>query len=457
MTFRSTYSNPLKPDQQKALAWLMNWLNDPKVPIATLTGYAGTGKTFLIKYLIANYHKSVCITAPTHKALKQIVKATGIPGKTIQSLHGLRPNYNGDFNFRNLQFDTIGMPHLNAYSLIIIDEASMVTSGLKALNELRAKQYGVKILYVLDDAQLPPINESISSVTTIPGYKLTEIIRQNENNPLLNILLAARSDVFSNRDTLQQALTKSPVNFNTDNEGYIVLDRRNFTNTLISYFGSDSFSKNVDYLRYTGYTNNNILAWNNVVRNALIPNAKQLITDDDLLTGYNSIVDSTMSPIITNSCDYIIRDITPRFTDDGFEVFTSTVVDDTNKAQMINIVDHTSPHFGKFHSRLIKLHGYAHYAPAHLRSKKWTEFYDYKNNYLSMIPIPIPDSKYPVPKDIDYGYGLTIHKLQGSTLENVFVNIPDMIAFESGRANPLRQRLLYTAISRASKRVIFLR
>jgi len=457
MSFRDTYSTPLKPSQQEGLKWLMTWVNDPKVPVATLDGYAGTGKTFLLKYFIANYKKSVCITAPTHKALKQVSKATGLTGKTIQSLHGLRPNYNGDFNFRNLQFDTIGIPHLNAYSLIIIDEASMVTAGLKALNELRAKQYGVKILYVGDDAQLPPIKESLSTVFTIPGFKLTEIIRQGKNSPLLNILVAARSDVFTGRDTLQQILAKKPIDFNEDNEGYIVLDRRNFTNTLIQYFQSDNFSRNVDYVRYTAYTNDNILAWNNVIRNSLLDTPKDLITDDDLLTGYNSVVDENLSPVLINSCDYIIRDITPRFTDDGFDVYSTTIVDDTNTSRMVNIVNHRSQSYGKFVSKIIKLQWAAKTAAPHNRSKKWTEFYNYKNNYLSMVPIHIPDEKYPVPKDLDYGYGLTIHKLQGSTLENVFINIPDMMQFAGGRDNPLRQRLLYTAISRASKRVIFLK
>jgi hypothetical protein len=457
MSFRSTYSNPLKPSQQEGLKWLMDWVNDPKVPVATLAGFAGTGKTFLLKYFIANYKKSVCITAPTHKALKQVSKATGLTGKTIQSLHGLRPNYNGDFNFRNLQFDTIGVPHLNAYSLIIIDEASMVTAGLKALNELRAKQYGVKILYVGDDAQLPPIKESMSTVFTIPGFKLTEIIRQSKESPLLDVLSTARSDVYSGRDALQHLLAKKTVAFNNENEGYIVLDKRNFTNTVIQYFQSDNFSKNVDFLRYTAYTNDNILAWNNVIRNSLLDNPQALITEDDLLTGYNSIVDENLSPVLINSCDYIIRDITPRITDDGFNVFSTILVDDTNKSEMINIVDHRSTTYGKFVSKVIRLHNIAALAPVHLKAKRWTEFYNFKNHYLSMIPIHIPDAKYPVPKDIDYGYGLTIHKLQGSTLDNVFINIPDMMSFAGGRSNPLRQRLLYTAISRASKRVIFLK
>jgi hypothetical protein len=328
---------------------------------------------------------------------------------------------------------------------------------MKALNELRAKQYGVKVLYCGDPGQLPPIKENISSVFSIPGYNLTEIIRQQEGNPLLKILSAARSDVFTGKDTLQQLLTKTPTSFNEDGEGYTVLDRHTFTNTIIQYFGSNAFSNNVDFVRYGAFTNPNILAWNNAIRNALIPNAEDLITEHDLLTAYQTIVDENMSPLITNSDDYIIKDIVKRTTEDGFDVFSTQLTDDSGKSQMVSIVDHKAANFGKFLSRITKLQQRAKYAPAHERSKRWKEFYDYKENYLIMSPILIPGEQYPIAKDIDYGYGLTIHKLQGSTLENVFINLPDIMRFKNNMLNPLRQRLLYTAISRSNKRVVFLK
>ena len=154
---------------------------------------------------------------------------------------------------------------------------------------------------------------------------------------------------------------------------------------------------------------------------------------------------------------YIIRDIIPRVTDDGFEVYTAMLVDDDNKSRFVSIVDHRSPTYGKFLSKIIRLHANAIQAAPHNKSKRWTEFYNYKNQYLTIVPTYIPGEKYPITKDLDYGYGLTIHKLQGSTLDNIFVNIPDLLSFSNGQRNPLRQRLLYTAISWARKRVIFLR
>lgn len=458
MEFRGTYSSPLTSDQRKALNAMMAWVNDKSSIEFTLSGFAGTGKTYLLNHFVKNYKRSICVTAPTHKAVKKASQATGIAGKTIQSLHGLRPNFNIEFNsFKDLKFDTIGVPRINSYSLVIIDEASMITQGLKELNRIRASQYGVKILYVGDEAQLPPVNESISSVFSIPGYKLTEIVRQQANNPLLKILAIAREDVFKGSDKLHTALLKRPVDFNENGEGYIVLDRLNFTDTIVKYFNSSLFSNNVDFVRYGSYSNDNILAWNNAIRNAIIPNNSELVTENDLMTGYKTIVDPFMNPILTNSCDYMITDIVTRITDDKFSVYSATLTDDEGKKQIVSIVNPKSDDYGQFLHKLNVLQKRAKYANIQERSKRWTEFYNFKDSYLITCPIMLPDERFPIPKDIDYGYGLTVHKLQGSTLENVFINLPDIMMFSTGSPNPLRQRLLYTAISRASKRVAFLK
>ena len=59
-------------------------------------------------------------------------------------------------------------------------------------------------------------------------------------------------------------------------------------------------------------------------------------------------------------------------------------------------------------------------------------------------------------RELDYGYSLTVHKLQGSTFKNIFVDGNDICNPISkwGRPYPteinLRNRLLYVAISRAT-------
>jgi len=58
-----------------------------------------------------------------------------------------------------------------------------------------------------------------------------------------------------------------------------------------------------------------------------------------------------------------------------------------------------------------------------------------------------------VKKDIDYGYGISVHKTQGSTYSNVFVNGQDI----NKNTNIVeRKKLWYVALSRTNKQATIL-
>lgn len=137
-------------DQMAALDLLTAWYYNPKELFFSLSGRAGTGKTYLIKYFLDKIVKQpVCVSAPTHKAVRTIERSTGRTGKTLQSLHGLRPNINlDDFDLQNVRFDQLGNPTMNNYKIIVIDECSMINANLHELNVRRARDLNVKILYI---------------------------------------------------------------------------------------------------------------------------------------------------------------------------------------------------------------------------------------------------------------------------------------------------------------------
>ena len=83
-----SFNSDLYPSQVTAMSKLIDWWNSP-LKEATLSGYAGTGKTYLLKTFIANVvNKSYCITAPTHRALRVAEEDIGVKGKTLQTLQG---------------------------------------------------------------------------------------------------------------------------------------------------------------------------------------------------------------------------------------------------------------------------------------------------------------------------------------------------------------------------------
>ena len=65
-----------------------------------------------------------------------------------------------------------------------------------------------------------------------------------------------------------------------------------------------------------------------------------------------------------------------------------------------------------------------------------------------------------IKKDIDYGFGLSVHKSQGSTFDNVAVDLTDITWYQSLKGYKkaydinMRNRLIYVALSRARKKAI---
>jgi len=68
------------------------------------------------------------------------------------------------------------------------------------------------------------------------------------------------------------------------------------------------------------------------------------------------------------------------------------------------------------------------------KSKNWKAFWDLKQRF----------------GQLKYSYCLTVHKAQGSTFENVFVDVNNLLTNRTVRE---RNQLLYVAATRAAKRL----
>jgi len=445
----------LYKSQQLAAKQLEAWWRSTELE-ATLKGFAGTGKTFLMKYFIEHIvDKSFTITAPTHKALTVLQKHIGIKGLTLQSLHGLKPNTElSTFDIDSLSFDTIGNPKMRNYSLIIIDESSMINTSLFELNRERMKEYGVKVLYVGDPLQLPPIKEDESqvfkSVKTV--IELDTVIRQTDGNPLLHLFTLLRDDIKNQGSTCLNYITENPNNIK-NGVGYKMVDMAEYKSLMTEYFSDDKFYANIDYVRSTAFTNLMVNTWNTHIRNAVFDTRGESIIIEDLLTSYKTLVDDNMNAIITNSEDYVIQDINDYRNEYGLDVkcvilkSASTLKD----VQMLQVLDHTKPENVRLYIKILT--SIRENCIASNKRGKWMPYYAFKNKILAMIDVEVAGK--PIPREIDYGYTLTTHKLQGSTFDNIFVDGRDICLPISKWGKPykndinLRNRLLYVALSRA--------
>jgi exodeoxyribonuclease-5 len=163
----------LTPDQQQAEAAFQRWLGGPVDgrPFV-LSGYAGTGKTFLSRrFLAAAETSGLCwtVAAPTHKAVGVLrshlsaaaLSPTWYPA-TIHRLLRLKLKRQGDLERCEETAQTAAsLEHLG---LVLIDEASMVDSSLLDICLRCAQPYGTRLVFVGDPAQLPPVGEPQSPV-----------------------------------------------------------------------------------------------------------------------------------------------------------------------------------------------------------------------------------------------------------------------------------------------------
>lgn len=144
--------------------------------ILFLVGYAGTGKSTtsrsILDLLNTKYDKKEIITcALSGIASQRIADTTGYESATIQSLL-VKFEERDEF----------------PYSVVLIDEASMINSSLFA-RLVRKVSKNALLIVVGDDAQLPPIGAGnvLSDVLTLclaPIVKLTKIYRQSEDKAI---------------------------------------------------------------------------------------------------------------------------------------------------------------------------------------------------------------------------------------------------------------------------------
>jgi len=443
---------------------------DPAKYIIGLIGAGGTGKTFITKYILTHAklsNSAIKCTSPTHKACRVFSEAlNGKKVETIQSTFGLRLDLKlEDFNPERPQFNPKASPKLDNIRLLIIDEASMIPASLVSYICKTCKELQIKILFIGDDSQLAPVNEraSIAFKRCANTYKLREIVRQKSTNPIMNLLNMLRNDITNNTfNFINYVSGGDKFVYNEIDEGYTICKTRDFVNLINNKFHDEAYTKNIDMYRVIAYTNDRVAAWNHYIRNNIISDAdKNIITKNDLIMSYQTIVDEFLSVVINNSEEYIINDIVdyvdPNYNFKGFLV----------KFQMIHggyitkplfIIDHRDNYSLQMYCKTIqKLISAAKNATGGTRVKRWKEYFDFKKNYLLMSNILRRDKTILYSRDIDYGFAITAHKAQGSTYRTVFVDMNDMIWDKNNRIysnqNDLLRRL-YVACSRASKELI---
>lgn len=198
-------------------------LNMNSDQIFVLKGYAGTGKTTIVRSLVQSLpalNGKTVLMAPTGRAAKVLSNYTGKQALTIhKKIYYRKPDHDGGMAFTLQQ-------NLHTNTIFIVDEASMISNsgglssgggfgGGSLLDDLISYVFNgnnCKLIFIGDTAQLPPVGLDVSPALDIEflktsyyfqvdSHELTEVVRQTENSGILTNATVIRNQIKQKADS----------------------------------------------------------------------------------------------------------------------------------------------------------------------------------------------------------------------------------------------------------------
>ena len=417
----------LSEDQYKAVAGIIDLFDSAGLDrhaIAVLTGSAGTGKTTittkLLEHLSKKYYVYCCAT--THRAATVLENVLLEPVTTAHSLFRLKPSLT---KYGKDRLISAGRCEISEGSVIIIDEASMVSNiFLTAIVDM-IKSRALKVIFVGDPYQLPPVKGSCSIFDgSLPTFALTKVHRQKEGNPILDKAIEFR-DYISGKSNIEPMLTTS---INSLGEGIEVLPHNQFVSKFVERYMSYNAGESVDSPLCT-FTNDSAINYNGMIRKAayFLNDTIEPFYGGEQLISNSAVFHNNKCILANNELVTVLGYSTKTFEGiSGHELYLNGVYDKKTKSHdktvfmpLNKIVANTV---------LDKLKKEA------IATKSWLPFYNLKNKLADLRP----------------PFAGTTHKSQGGTYLNVFI---DQVNINKCRESITRAQLMYVALTRATKNV----
>jgi ATP-dependent exoDNAse (exonuclease V) alpha subunit len=232
-------------EKQKAGLEMVGRFRKSSDRLAILTGYAGTGKTTLLKTVaqaLSSHSIPVQLLAPTGKAALRLREVTG---QTAQTVHRCMYSPRQDEETGEVSFLPRGVKELEELrgSMVIVDEASMLSRRVWEHLALASAAVDLKVLLVGDTFQLEPVEAeggfSALALETPHRVHLDEVVRQALDSPVLRAATAIRAakgpmDVARALRDLPTLGGRTPVDLILEDPSRPVLVHRNATRHSIN-------------------------------------------------------------------------------------------------------------------------------------------------------------------------------------------------------------------------------
>lgn len=416
----------LNQGQEEGAEKIFGFLMDPEQIFFNLTGPAGVGKTYLMRYIkdviMKRYYElcrimgieaqfdTVDMTATTHKAAAVLAKAIGASTTTVHSYFGLTV-----FNdYKTGRTEIRRNPRkwqIQTRKIIFIDEASMIDGPL--FNEIRTSIEGCKIIFVGDHCQLPPVGERISLIyqQNFPTAELTQQMRNDGQPALMNLCSTFRSVVEGDIDFPEIPLVPGVIDHLEGEELQAEID---------SHFIDMGVNN-----RILSYTNQSVIENNSYIR--------ELRKLPEIYQPGERVIN--VSPYIANNKDPMI----PAETEVTISRYNGV------KKEMLEVGGNEPPIEFRWLDYTLTS-GLTARVPANLTHyKEIISFFKSRKNWKAVYYLQERFA------DLRPAECSTVHKAQGSTHDVVFVDLSNI-----GTNNNRNEvaRMLYVAFSRPRQRLV---
>ena len=429
-------------------------LSEKANPTYILKGYAGTGKTTLMKALVTtlpNIGMKYVLLAPTGRAAKVLSNYTQQNASTIHRKIYQAVSYpNGSFRITRAE-----NKHTN--TLFIVDEASMIgdqhdfgtTSLLDDLLSYVFSGENCRLLLIGDTAQLPPVESSASPALdceylksefpiTAATYELTEVKRQ-----------ALQSGILYNATDIRELLKQNLYEYELPLfhlEGFNDIKRiepETFEEMLHNAFANTSENEAVIICK----SNKRANMFNQAIRGRILNIEGEIATGDKLMVVKNNyywaegndaisfIANGDMAEIrkikrFEEMYGFRFADVELSFTDypDAPNVEAKILLDTLNSNSASLTEEENRRLFAAIEEDYMDIPN---------RRERYKEMK--KNPWFNAL-------------QVKFAYVLTCHKTQGGQWNSVFIdsslNLKETLEVED-------LRWIYTALTRAQERVYF--
>lgn len=453
----------LTTQQQNTLDSIKVFL-DSDVSVFILKGYAGTGKTTMIKTIIdeiRNREKKPILMAPTGRAARVLETKNSWEAFTIHrciyELDTIETKEGSDdirfiFPLKNLEDEA--KDHI-----CIVDESSMIGtrevqnelfefgtgSLLNDLITFVAPNRGGKIIFVGDPMQLPPVGDNVSNALDEKYFErigikamvaeLTDVVRQGAGSAILGNAMKVRALIESQQ--------RNNLVFDRNEDEVIDMEGYNMPSQLLTLYPKPEIGQSV----IITYSNRQARDYNYAVRELLYPNQKQIVVGDILqvvsnnykldvmngdfvkITAINSDIEYLSAPVYINiGGERIQHKITLAFRNvrirlDNKQELPCKIIE--------SMLDDSDPNLNFAQIQALYINFCMRYPQLKRGSQQFKEYLK-GDPYFNALRVK-------------YGYAITGHKSQGGEWNTVFVDY-------TGRTglNTDCLRWIYTVTTRAS-------